>query len=92
MGYTKESESAKINIFEVFSNKDTRSCDVKSGTVELRYYESIFEHSVKVTAQIIDTGSDIVGDDNALVEFIDGLKVGGGEKINLSIEDNFGAS
>lgn len=90
MGYTKESESAKINVFEVFSNKDTQSCDVKSGTVELRYYESIFEHSVKVTAQIIDTGSDIVGDDNALVEFIDGLKVGGGEKINLSIEDNFG--
>ena len=90
MAITKASESSKINVFEVFSNKNTQSIDVKSGTVELRYYESIFEHSVKVTAQIVDTGSDIVGDDNALIEFIDGLKVGGGEKINLSIEDNFG--
>ena len=62
------------------------------GAVELYYYESIFENSVKITTQIVDTGNTLPADDGtgAFVELIDGLKVGGGEKMFLDFEDNQG--
>ena len=92
MSFTKAAESANITKFNLFSNDGKNACSLLGGVVEFSYYESIFEHSIKITANIVDTGNAIDADDgtDGLVELIDGLKVGGGEKIELEFEDNFG--
>ena len=100
MSFTKAAESGNITRFEIYPNLfKNESPDEKNkkkptsllgGTVELYYYESIFENSVKITATIVDTGNALPADDGTggFVELIDGLKVGGGEKIFLEFEDN----
>ena len=102
MSFTKAAESGNITRFEIYPNLfKNESPDEKNkkkptsllgGTVELYYYESIFENSVKITTKIVDTGNALQADDGtgAFVELIDGLKVGGGEKIFLDFEDNQG--
>ena len=102
MPFTKAAESGNITRFEIYPNLfKNESPDEKNkkkptsllgGTVQLSYYESIFENSVKITAQIVDTGNTLPADDGTggLVELIDGLKVGGGEKLFLDFEDNQG--
>ena len=102
MSFTKAAESGNITRFEIYPNlfknesptekNKKKPTSLLGGTVELYYYESIFENSVKITTTIVDTGNALPADDgtNAFVELIDGLKVGGGEKIFLDFEDNQG--
>ena len=102
MSFTKAAESSNITRFEIYPNLfEKESPDEKNkkkptsllgGTVELYYYESIFENSVKITTTIVDTGNALPADDGTggFVELIDGLKVGGGEKLFLEFEDNQG--
>lgn len=92
MTFTKAAESSGITRFDIYSNKDNKSSSLLGGTVELYYYESIFEHSVKITTTIVDTGNAIAADDGSgsSVELIDGLKIGGGEKMHLTFCDNQG--
>lgn len=102
MSFTKAAESGNITRFEIYPNLfESESVDEKNkkkptsllgGAVELYYYESIFENSVKITTQIVDTGNALPADDGTggFVELLDGLKVGGGEKIFLDFEDNQG--
>jgi len=91
MSFTKAAESANITKFDLFSNDGKKSCSLLGGAVELSYYESIFENSIKITTTIVDTGNALPADDGTegFVELIDGLKIGGGEKIELEFEDNF---
>ena len=99
MSFTKAAESGNITRFEIYpnlfkgeSNTTKKPTSLLGGAVELYYYESIFENSVKITTQIVDTGNTLPADDGtgAFVELIDGLKVGGGEKMFLDFEDNQG--
>ena len=97
MALAKDSESAKLNKFELEANSQNVKtgndtvCDLSGGTVDLRYYESIFENNVKVSAEVVDSGSSVPSNDgnSSLVEVLDGLNIGGGEKINLEFEDNY---
>ena len=91
MSFTKAAESSNISRFEIYSNQDGKSSSLLGGAVNLYYYESIFENSVKITSTIVDTGNAILEDGN-YVEVIDGLKIGGGEKILLDLRDNQGQS
>ena len=100
MSFTKAAESGNITRFEIYpnlfksdeSNTTKKPTSLLGGAVELYYYESIFENSVKITTTIVDTGNALPAEDgtNGFVELIDGLKVGGGEKIFLDFEDNQG--
>jgi len=99
MSFTKAAESGNITRFEIYPNlfkgesvTTKKPTSLLGGAVELYYYESIFENSVKITTQIVDTGNTLPADDGtgAFVELIDGLKVGGGEKMFLDFEDNQG--
>ena len=99
MSFTKAAESGNITRFEIYPNlfkgesvTTKKPTSLLGGAVELYYYESIFENSVKITTQIVDTGNALPADDGtgAFVELIDGLKVGGGEKMFLDFEDNQG--
>lgn len=99
MAFTKAAESGNVTRFEIYPNLfQNESANTKkptsllNGAVEIFYYESIFENSVKITTHIVDTGNALPADDgtNGFVELIDGLKVGGGEKIELEFQDNQG--
>ena len=80
MSFTKAAESSNISRFEIYSNQDGKSSSLLGGAVNLYYYESIFENNIKVSAEIIDSGSSVSSDDgnNSLVEVLDGLNIGGG--------------
>ena len=99
MSFTKAAESGNITRFEIYPNlfknksgNTKKPTSLLNGAVEIFYYESIFENSVKITTHVVDTGNALSADDGtgAFVELIDGLKVGGGEKMFLDFEDNQG--
>ena len=59
MSFTKAAESGNITRFEIYSIYLKESVTTKKptsllgGAVELYYYESIFENSVKITTQLL---------------------------------------
>lgn len=81
-----------VTRFRIFSNSNEKFADIpqKEGIfVNLHYYESILENSIKATAIIADTGYSIEGDGN-YVSLIEGLDLSGGEYVELHIEDGYG--
>jgi len=81
-----------VTKFRIYSNKNGKFADIpqKEGIfVNLHYYESILENSIKATAIIADTGYSIEND-GKYVGLIEGLNLCGGEKVELHIEDGYG--
>jgi len=79
---------AQITLFEIYSNYND-PVDVKSGCIELNYYESILDNSIRATATIADTGFRSptgTGNDVASVEK-DDINLTVGEKVHLKIYD-----
>ena len=76
---------AQITLFEIYSNYG-KPVDVSSGCIELTYYESILDNSVRATATLIDTGFRSSGGGSAAVEEED-LKLTVGEKVHLKFTD-----
>jgi len=79
----------QINIFEIVSNYTKKGTDIKNGIIELIYYESILDHTVRATATLTDTGYRTAGAGAAAVEDSD-VNLTVGEKINLKITDGYG--
>jgi len=79
---------AQITLFEIYSNYN-KPIDVKSGCIELNYYESILDNSVRLSATITDTGFRTVkgtGKDSASVEK-DDINLTVGEKVHVKLID-----
>lgn len=76
---------AQITLFEIYSNYG-KPVDVSSGCIELTYYESLLDNSVRATATLIDTGFRSSGGGSAAVEEED-LKLTVGEKVHLKFAD-----
>jgi hypothetical protein len=76
---------SQITLFEIYSNYN-KPVDVASGCIELNYYESILDNSVRVSATLIDTGFRSSGGGSAAVEEED-LKLTVGEKVHLKFND-----
>ena len=51
---SKKGESGNIKKLSIASNKSGQS-DISNGIVELRYYESILQETVRVQLQFVDT-------------------------------------
>ena len=66
-----------ISRFEIVSNQG-RSLDVSLGCVQLQYYESILENTIRVTTVIVDAGDRTEGQGSSILEMED-LKLTGGE-------------
>jgi hypothetical protein len=76
--------SSFIEKIDVVSNKDqSKNVSVANGTINLMYYESILQDSVRATVTFVDTGNSI---DNKTV--IEGLPMVGEEKVFLKFTDN----
>ena len=79
---SKKGESGNIKKLSIASNKSGQS-DISNGIVELRYYESILQETVRVQLQFVDTGNSVNGK-----TVIEGLPLVGTEKTKVIIEDN----
>jgi hypothetical protein len=91
MTYQTANNAAKeydISLFKIFSNEG-KSLDVSLGCVQLQYYESILDNTVRVTAMIVDYGGRIDGDGSSAIEMED-LKLTGGEEVSLKMRDGYG--
>ena len=78
---------AQVNLFEIESNYERSKLDLAGGIVELNYYESILENTVRASATFADTGHR-KGEGFAVTEE-KGIKLTTGEKINLKITDGY---
>ena len=78
----------QINLFEIISNYN-KPLDISSGTLELTYYESILDHTIRATATLADTGYRQSGEGSAVVEKND-VNLNTGEFINLKFTDGYG--
>lgn len=81
-----EGGQGQINLFEIESNYGRPPLDISTGVIELNYYESILDNTIRFTATIVDTGYRKEKDGKAIVEE-EGIKLTTGEKINLKITD-----
>lgn len=79
----------QINLFELISNYNKTPIDISSGTLELTYYESILDHTIRATATLTDTGYRNSGQGSAIIEKGD-INLNTGELINLKITDGYG--
>ncbi len=82
-------DSLTYNRFEIVSNEDSTSVDLRAGAPLLEYRESVFTSYVMVSCSIVDTGA-TVPKDGKLVSILESIKCQGGEKVFLAITDNKG--
>jgi hypothetical protein len=78
---------AQINLFEFYSNYEKPKVDMSGAIVELNYFESLLDTTVRVTATFADTGYR-KGAGSAVTEE-KGLKLTVGEKVELKITDGY---
>ena len=78
----KESSPSNISQVEVFSNEGGGSVNIANGVIELKYFESILQDSVRASVVFADSGG-AVNDKTAL----DGLPIVGTENVSLKFED-----
>jgi hypothetical protein len=80
-------QTSNITRFEIIPNKG-RKLDVSLGSVQLQYYESILDNTIRVTAVLVDSGERYEGDSSSALEMND-LKLTGGEQVELEMMDNY---
>lgn len=85
-------ESLQFNRFEIISNENGKSIDLRSGTPRIEYRESIFVPYVTITAAIVDTGnaSAARGEASGTISVLNAIKCQGTETILFNIEDKRG--
>ena len=89
--FAAEGGQGQINLFEIISNYDRPPLDISGSNIELNYYESILDTSVRAYVTLVDTGYRKEKDSKAMVEEED-VKLTAGEKINLKITDGYGTT
>ena len=80
---SSKAESGDIKTLSISSNTSGESISLKTATVELRYYESILDSSIRTTILFGDTGNSIESK-SVLRE----LPIVGTEKCEVAIADN----
>lgn len=80
---------SKIDLkrFKLFSNDGSKNIDISKGIVQIKYYESILEYSVKVSATYVDAGKRNEADGRSSIEEGD-VNLQFGEKVHLLLEDD----
>ena len=80
-------QTSNITLFKITSNRG-KKLDVSLGSIQLQYYESILDNTVRASAILVDSGARTEGLGSAVLE-MDDLKLTGGEKVELELEDNY---
>ena len=80
---SKSTEAAFVSKLDVKSNKDeSKTVSLTGGFVELLYYESILQDTIRADVVFTDTGNAI--DDKSVIE---GLPLVGTEEVDIKIAD-----
>ena len=84
--------SLQFNKFEIKSNIDDKTVDLRAGAAIIQYRESVFMPHVEITAFINDTGNTVPSDDgtNSGVALLDAGFGQSTETILFNIEDERG--
>jgi len=77
-----------ITKFEIISNNG-KKLDVSLGSVQLQYYESILDNTIRATVVLVDSGGRTKGTNSSALEMED-LKLTGGEEVSLELSDAYG--
>ena len=85
-------QAANIIKFKISSNFGDGAIDMSGGVVDFYYYESVLSNHVTTTLTIMETGfeTDSKGKPKASQGLIDSLPIRGGERVDFTIEDNYG--
>ena len=84
-GSSKISAPSLPTKVDIVSNKDkSKSASLIGGFIELRYYESILQDSIKANYMFADAGNSIDGQ-----SVLEGLPLVGTEDVTLAFQDNF---
>ena len=80
-----QSLPSNILQFQITSNKGN-SIDMSAGVAEFLYYESVLSNNVTATVSFVETGNNDSGTRGGI---LDNLPIRGGERIDISMEDNY---
>ena len=85
-------QAANIIKFKISSNFKDEAIDMSGGVVDFYYYESVLSNHVTTTLTMMETGfeTDSKGKPKASQGLIDSLPIRGGERVDFTIEDNYG--
>ena len=78
------------NIIECILHTQEKDLDIKPGVVEIYYYQSVLDCTVRVTLTVTDTGYRYRDSDNSSILDSTKLKTTVGEFVSLKFEDNQG--
>jgi len=76
-------EASTANLFEISSKSGGSSFDVRTGAPRIEYRESMIDHTVRISAAIVDTGQ-------SGLSAAEALKLQGGEKVSFKYTDGAG--
>ena len=76
-------EASTANLFEISSNTGGSSFDVRTGAPRIEYRESMIDHTIRISAAVIDTGQ-------SGLSAAEALKLQGGEKVSFKYTDAVG--
>ena len=82
-----KAESGNISKFLIHSNRGGGSLDVSGGIMDLSYYESILDTSIRFKVILLDSGHSTGSDDIAALYK---LKLSGFERVEATFSDNNG--
>ena len=83
--------TANIKELLISSSQNSSSADISVITPDFRYYESVLSNVTTCSMVLAETGYEISGNDTVASEgLLDGLPIRGGERVDISIEDNYG--
>lgn len=74
----------------VFYSNYNKPIDVSSACIELNYYESILDDTVRCSATFADTGYRDGNENGSAVFEKDDINITSGEKVDIKIEDGYG--
>jgi hypothetical protein len=80
--------SSQLKQFTLYSNSN-RDVDITGGFIEMCFYQSCLDYSVRVTAIIGDTGYRLEDNSSGMFER-DDLNLTAGEKATILVEDGYG--
>ena len=85
---TKNQPSATQK-FEVYSNTTGKSVDMMTGSPRIEYRESMIDHTVRLSAAIVETGNTLHQGDKT-ISAAEALELQGGEKVLFKYNDSKG--
>jgi hypothetical protein len=85
-------EAATANLFEIYSNSNGKSVDVRTGAPRIEYRESMIDHTIRISAAIVDTGNASSADNSVgkTISASEALKLQGCEKVLFKYTDAAG--